>query len=469
MNNKMAKLNLTFYGGVDGVTGANFMLEKKPSIEGSGDGVKILVDCGMIQGSKFAENLNRSEFKYDPSSIDYLLITHSHIDHIGRIPKLVRDGFKGMILSTPETKELSKLMLEDALKILEGEARRDGQLPLYEKEDVEKALSLWDSLPYHTPQELKGGFGIYFKDAGHILGSVMAEITYNGKKIVFTGDLGNSPSPLLKDTENIAEADYMVMESVYGDRNHERKNERHDRLKNIIKNTLDKKATLIIPAFSLERTQAILHEMNDIFENDTIANLPVFIDSPLAFRVTEVYKKYAVNDFNDTVKNEIRAGDDVFDFPRLRFTVRAEDSDNIRRTPNPKIIIAGSGMSHGGRIVRHEKNHLSDPNTVLLLVGYQVVGSLGRQLEDGAKKVNIFGETVIVRAKIEKINGYSSHKDSDNLVKFVETVAGAGNLKKIFVVMGELKSSLFLVQRLRDELGVDAVHPKGESSVDLEF
>src|SRR3989344_2700678 len=465
----MAKLNLTFYGGADGVTGANFMLEKKPSASGGKDGVKILVDCGMIQGSKFAENLNRSEFKYDSASVDYLLITHSHIDHIGRIPKLVRDGFKGAILSTPETKELSRLMLEDSLKILEEEARQDGQLPLYGKEDVEKSLSLWGALPYHTSRELKNGFEVYFKDAGHILGSSMIEITYNGKKIVFTGDLGNSPSPLLKDTEDVANADYLVMESVYGDRNHESREERKGKLKDFIKKTLEKKATLIIPAFSLERTQAILHEMNDIFENGDVASLPVFIDSPLASKVTEVYKKYANDDFNDTVKAEMAAGDDVFDFPRLKFTVRAEESMKIRNTPSPKIIIAGSGMSHGGRIVQHEKNYLSDSHTILLLVGYQAVGSLGRQLEEGAKKVKIFGEAINVRAKIEKINGYSSHKDSDNLVNFAGSVVFASKIKKIFVVMGELKSSLFLVQRLRDELGADAVHPKGGSNVELEF
>lgn len=451
------------------MTGANFMLEKKSSTEGDSDSVKILVDCGMIQGSKFAENLNRSEFKYDPSSVNYLLITHSHIDHIGRIPKLVHDGFNGTILSTPETKELSRLMLEDSLKILEEEARQYGQLPLYDKEDVEKSLSLWKTLPYHTARELAGGLHVYFKDAGHILGSAMIEIAYNGKKIVFTGDLGNSPSPLLKDTENIADADYILMESVYGDRNHESREERKEKLKDFIRKTLEKKATLIIPAFSLERTQAILHEMNDIFENGDVASLPVFIDSPLAAKVTEVYRKYALDDFNETVKDEIKAGDDVFNFPRLKFTVRAEESMKIKNTPNPKIIIAGSGMSHGGRIVQHEKTYLSDPNTILLLVGYQAVGSLGRQLEDGAKKVNIFGESVIVRAKIEKINGYSSHKDSDNLVNFVESAAILGKIKKVFVVMGELKSSLFLAQRLRDELRVNAIHPKNGSTVELEF
>ena len=463
----MSKLYLTFYGGADGVTGANFMLEKKSSDNGGDDGIKILVDCGMIQGSKFAENLNRSEFKYDPSSVDYLLVTHSHIDHIGRIPKLARDGFKGEILSTPETKELSRIMFEDGLKILEEEARHEGQLPLYEKEDVEKALSLWNALPYHTKRELKGGLSVCFKDAGHILGSAIIEITYNEKKIVFTGDLGNSPSPLLRDTEEITDADYLIMESVYGDRNHETRGERKDKLKDFIKRTIEKKAILIIPAFSLERTQAILHEMNDIFENGELPSLPVFIDSPLATKVTEIYKKYAMDDFNEEVKAEIRGGDDAFDFPRLKFTVRMEDSIGIGRTPSPKIIIAGSGMSHGGRIVQHEKNHLSDPNTTLLLVGYQAVGSLGRQLEEGAKQVNIFGEIINVRAKIGKINGYSSHRDSNNLVSFVESTAS--NVKKIFVVMGELKSSLFLVQRLRDELGVDATHPKGGSIIELEM
>lgn len=463
----MAKLNLTFYGGADGATGANFMLEKKSSSDNGNDGVKILIDCGMIQGSRFAENLNRSEFKYDPSSVDYLLVTHSHMDHIGRIPKLVRDGFNGVILSTPETKDIARIMFEDGLKILEEEARHEGQLPLYEKKDVEKTLSLWNTLPYHTKRELKGGLNVYFKDAGHILGSSIIEISHNEKKIVFTGDLGNSPSPLLKDTEEVTDADYLVMESVYGNRNHETRGERKSKLKDFIKRTIEEKAILIIPAFSLERTQAILHEMNDIFENGDVANLPVFIDSPLASKVTEVYKKYANEDFNDAVKAEMATGDDVFNFPRLKFTAKMEDSISIRRTPNPKIIIAGSGMSHGGRIVQHEKNHLSDPKTTVLLVGYQTVGSLGRQLEEGARSVNIFGETINVRAKIEKINGYSSHKDSDNLVNFVESTAT--RVKKIFVVMGELKSSLFLVQRLRDELGVDATHPSGGNTVELEM
>lgn len=463
----MAKLNLTFYGGADGATGANFMLEKKSSADNGNDGVKILIDCGMIQGSRFAENLNRSEFKYDPRSVDYLLVTHSHMDHIGRIPKLVRDGFNGVILSTPETKDLAGIMFEDGLKILEEEARHEGQLPLYEKKDVEKTLSLWGALPYHTKRELKDGLNVYFKDAGHILGSSIVEISHNEKKIVFTGDLGNSPSPLLKDTEEITDADYLVMESVYGNRNHETRGERKNKLKDFIKRTIEEKAILIIPAFSLERTQAILHEMNDIFENGDVANLPVFIDSPLASKVTEVYKKYADADFNDTVKAEMATGDDVFNFPRLKFTAKMEDSIGIRRTPSPKIIIAGSGMSHGGRIVQHEKNHLSDPKTTVLLVGYQAVGSLGRQMEEGARSVNIFGETINVRAKIEKINGYSSHKDSDNLVNFVESTAT--KVKKIFVVMGELKSSLFLVQRLRDELGVDATHPSGGSAVELEM
>ena len=226
------------------------MLEKDLPDDGSENraGVKILIDCGMIQGSKFAENLNRSEFKYDPSSVDYLLVTHSHIDHIGRIRNLLAMALRE-ILSTPETKELSRIMFEDGLKILEEEARHEGQLRFYEKEDVEKALSLWNALPYHTKRELKGGLSVYFKDAGHILGSAIIEIAYNEKKIVFTGDLGNSPSPLLRDTEEITDADYLIMESVYGDRNHESRGERKDKLQGFYKKNNRKRRFLLSPLF----------------------------------------------------------------------------------------------------------------------------------------------------------------------------------------------------------------------------
>ena len=297
----------------------------------------------------------------------------------------------------------------------------------------------------------------------------MIEISRGENKMVFTGDLGNSPSILLKDTEDITDANYILMESVYGDRNHEPKEERTKKLKQVILDTIKYKRTLIIPAFSLERTQMILYEMNELFENGEIkTQIPVFLDSPLAIKITDIYKKYTV-DFNEKAQADIKSGDDIFKFPRLKFTVQAQESMAIDDTPNPKIIIAGSGMSVGGRVVLHEKHYMSNPNAEILFVGYQAVGSMGRQLQDGAKKVEIFGEEKEVRAKIDSIAGYSSHKDSDHLVGFIEKAAEGGKLKKVFCVMGEPKSAMFLVQKLRDNLGVDATCPGFKEKVDIEL
>jgi metallo-beta-lactamase family protein len=455
----MAKL--TFYGGVGTVTGANFLLEI--------EGLKILIDCGLVQGQKFAENLNRSEFIYNPGEIDYLLVTHAHIDHIGRIPKLVKDGFKGQIISTPETRELAEFLLEDTVKILETEARHEGILPLYEVADLGPTFALWTNISYHNIKQLKNSVTINFKDAGHILGSAMIEISHNGKKMVFTGDLGNSPSILLKDTEDILDADYILMESVYGDRNHEPKEARTNKLRQVIEDTIKNKRTLIIPAFSLERSQMLIYEMNEIFEGGEIKQqIPVFLDSPLAIKITSVYKKYS-EDFNDKVFADIKSGDDIFNFPRLKFIVQGGESQMIEKVPNPKIIIAGSGMSVGGRVILHEKHYVSNPNAEILFVGYQAVGTLGRELQSGAKTVEIFGEKKEVRAKIESISGYSSHKDSDHLLEFIEKAAEGGKLKKVFCTMGEPKSSLFLVQKLRDNLGVDAVYPEFKQTVEIDL
>ncbi len=455
----MAKL--TFYGGTGTVTGANFLLETENS--------KILVDCGLVQGHQSAENLNRAEFSYNPSEIDYLIVTHAHIDHIGRIPKLVKDGFKGQILSTPETKEIAEFLLADMVRILDTEARHDGVLPIYDAFDIPPALALWNTLSYHNTKELKDGVDVYFKDAGHILGSAMVELSRNGKKFVFTGDLGNSPSILLRDTEEISDADYILMESVYGDRNHEPKDERRRKLKNVIEDVVAHKKTLIIPAFSLERTQMIIYEMNEMFENKEIkGRVPVFLDSPLAIKITGVYEKYS-EDFNDKAQADIKSGDDIFNFPGLKFIVQGGESRMIEKVPNPKIIIAGSGMSVGGRVILHEKNYISNTNAEILFVGYQAAGSLGRQLQDGAKKVTIYGEEKVVNAKIESISGYSSHKDSDHLLEFVAKAAEGGKLKKVFTVMGEPKSSMFLVQKLRDNLGVDAIYPEYKQTVEVEL
>jgi len=449
------KLAITFYGGTSSPTGSNFMIS---------DGMtSILVDCGLFQGKKVGEDVNRKNFSYDPKMVDALFITHSHIDHIGRVPKLVRDGFSRSIYSTPPTRDISERMLEDTLGILEKEAREEGLSPIYEKNDVQKVMSSWKEIGYHQEVNI-GEFRVRLRDAGHILGSALVEFIYNDKSIIFTGDLGNSPTPLLKDTESLEGVDYLIIESVYGDRNHEDKISRKSILEDVIEDTIKKGGVLMIPAFSLERTQELLYELNDLIEHGRIPEVPVFIDSPLAIDVTKIYKKYKEY-FNKEARATIKDGDDIFNFKGLKFTYETEESKAIRNVPSPKIIIAGSGMSNGGRIIHHEKEYLKDPKNTLLIVGYQVPGSLGRELQDGSKTVTIFNQKISVNAKVKTIHGYSAHKDSDALL---DAIASAGDsLKKVFVVLGEPKSSLFLVQRIRDYLGVEAVVPGLEETVEI--
>jgi len=449
---------ITFYGAARTVTGSNFLLE-------NGDGTqKILVDCGFFQGGKIGEQKNRDPFPFDASKINTLCVTHAHIDHIGRIPKLAREGFKGVIYSTRPTKELAHAMLLDSMRVLKKEAEEDKMPPLYDEHDVERAMSLWKDIPYH--QSIKEGmFTITFKEAGHVLGSAMIEFIYEGKKIVFSGDLGNSPAPLLKDTDIVNDAHYVVMEAVYGDRNHEERDERRGKLEDVIEDTIQRGGVLMIPAFSLERTQDLLFELNDLVEQGRVPKVPVFLDSPLAVKITEVYKRNEEY-FNKDTRHAIRKGDDIFKFPLLTFTPGRRESEEIFNVKNPKIIIAGSGMSNGGRILIHERNYLSDPKSTLLLIGYQAVGTLGRKLEEGAKEVLIHGEKVSVRARIVVIDGYSAHKDANALFQFVQNTADTA--KKIFLVHGEMKTLLFFSQRLRDYLGVSAVVPEEGERVELQ-
>lgn len=455
----MSNNKITFCGGAGSVTGANFLLETE-------SGSKILVDCGLIQGDKVAMEENNKPWGYEPSSIDYLFITHAHLDHIGRIPKLVKDGFKGTIYSTPQTRDLAEVILDDAVGILSLEARQDGREPLYDASDVKRIFPLWETLEYHENMKLGKGLEVLAKDAGHILGSSMYIFSMEGNgrstKIMFTGDLGNTPAPLLRDTEEIGEIDYLVMESVYGDRNHEGKEGRVNKLEKIVNEALDRGGTLVIPTFSVDRTQVLLYELNNLVERKKIRNVPVFVDSPMAIKATSIYSQNT-SLFNDKVKAQIDSGDDIFKFPHLKYTMTSVESKEIVSAGEPKIILAGSGMSVGGRVISHERKYLPSAKNTILLVGYQALGSLGRELADGNKKIHINHDTIKVKARIETLYGYSAHKDSDRLIDFVSTATG---LKKVFVVMGEPKSAMHLSQRISDEFDIKAVAPDaGEEAV----
>ena len=449
-------LKLTFYGGAQEVTGACYLLETEK--------VRVLIDCGLFQCPRFCEKRNAQDFPFDPASIDALLVSHGHLDHIGRIPKLVRQGFGGRIYSTHPTKAFAALMLRDSLGIFEKEARAIGEEMLYEEKDIDAAIALWEGKEYGE-EFYVGDIGIHLKNAGHILGSVVSVLeTANGERIVFTGDLGNSPTPLLGSFDFVNDATYMIIESAYGNRVHEGAAERKQKLERIVEDTCANGGTLMIPAFSLERTQELLYELNELVEHNRIPRVPIFLDSPLAIKATRVYREYGKY-FGPEAQALIKEGDDLFQFPGLQFTERTEESKRINEVPAPKIIIAGAGMMQGGRILHHAKRYLPDPKSTLLFIGYQAAGSLGRRILDKAPDVKIHGEVVPVRAAIKAIGGYSAHADSDMLYEYV--AHSADSLRNVFVVQGEPEASLYLVQRLRDNLGIQAVAPRYEEGFDL--
>ncbi len=447
---------MTFYGGAGTVTGANFML--------AWDDRRILVDCGTHERENICDPKNHEPFPYDAKAVEALLVTHAHQDHIGRIPKLVREGFRGIIHSTPATRELSALMFEDALSIMERDAEKSGCGVLYEPADVERALSLWQTHEYHEPFDL-GDARIEFLDAGHILGSAMMKCVRGGRTIIFTGDLGNSPEPLLGDTESPAGANYLVMESVYGDRLHEHRDDRREILRRAIDDARKRKGTLLIPCFSLERTQIVLFEIRELIAEGKLEPVPVYLDAPLAERATEVYRRH-IDILNPAAREAFSHGDG-FSFPGLVEVVAPQESHLIHKKAGPKVVIAGAGMSNGGRIRAHEKVCVPDHNASILLTGYQAPGSLGRRLQDGAREIEIDGEKLRVRARVSALTGYSGHKDRDALVAFVEEAGET--LEEAFVVMGEPAASGFLAQRIRDFLGAQALVPAEGSSVEISW
>jgi len=448
-------MKIKFCGGTEEVTGANYLLKTEK--------ISFLIDCGLIQRENICELENFEDFPYNPEEIKFVLITHSHLDHIGRLPKLIYDGFKGEIISTLPTKDLAKEILLDANKVIAEKCKGlDFDVKeIYNEEIVERIFTRWRTVDYHEILEFDG-LKIEFFDAGHILGSAFIKLEEGNKKIVFSGDLGNIDS-ILKPAEDLPEDDYLILESTYGDRLHENLENRKEILEDIIEETLKEKRTLIIPAFALERTQEILYDIIDLIENKKVPEIKVFLDSPLAIRIFRIYDKYT-NYFNENAK-KFFVHRDLEDLDYAEIIYESKDFRKIKNYPAAKIIISSSGMLQGGRIIDILKYFVQNESTTILFVGYQSKGSIGRQILEGAKEIYLDGEKYIVKAKIEKILAYSGHKDQKALIDWI--FPQRFKLKKIFLVQGEHNAKVVLKSKIEDYLGIKAEIPIKNTEVDL--
>ncbi len=432
--------DIQFLGAAGGVTGSSFLLT-------GNDDQKLLVDLGIFQGIDDKQNINFSSLLFDAEKLQMVLLTHAHLDHCGRLPLLVKEGFMGTIYATEPTKMITEISLFDSLKVTQEE----GKEPLYTKEEVEKTCSQIKVVSYDVPF-MVDEWKIIFRNAGHILGAASIEISQPSlglQTIVFSGDLGDSPEDLIQPIKYIDKAKIVVMEATYGSSIHPQEDVLGilQQEINIIEKT---NGVLLIPAFSIERTQQILHKIDFLKGKNKIKkDLPVFLDSPMAIKVTEVFKRYP-NFYNAKLFLDA----DPFNFPNLIRTKTVEESKNILQSSNPKIIIAGSGMMVGGRILYHLKNYLSLPLTRLLIVGYQAPGTLGRKIEDGVKKITIFGQKVEIKAVINKIESLSSHADQLHLLRWLKHIK---DVEKVFLVHGENEQRTTLKEKIKKELGLENI------------
>ncbi|MDO8505421.1 MAG: MBL fold metallo-hydrolase [bacterium] len=453
-------MRITFCGAAGEVTGSCYLLETS--------GAKILVDCGMFQGSQFADDRNRAAFPFDPKLIDAVLVTHAHLDHVGRLPKLVKEGFRGPIFATAPTAALAKLILEDALAVMRYETEKQGREMFFQEEDVDRAVSLFKIVEYNrsvmAPALPCQGVTATFHDAGHILGSSFIEIEGEGTRIVFSGDLGNLEVPILRPPEILPAVDVLVMESTYGAHLHENTTTRVEKLRALIIRTIAQKGVLLIPAFAIERIQEILYELDELVENKKIPSVSVFLDSPLAIRATEVFRHFSTF-YDAEALVRISKSKDLFNFPGLESTLSRDESRGINETPAPKIIIAGAGMMTGGRILHHARRYLKDRNSSILFVGYQAENTLGRAILNGADHVYIYDERVPVRARVEKIGGYSAHADRRQLIAWVKHAAKPP--ARIFLTHGEEDSRTLMAKELQGVVASIVEKPLLGNSFDL--
>jgi len=445
------------YGAAEVVTGSCHLLELD-------SGTRILVDCGMFQGHE--EDRNYGLFDFDAKSVDYLLVTHAHLDHVGRIPKLVKEGFSGTIVATDATFALAEVVLLDSAKIMKEDylthykkAQRRGNeekilLPLYEEKDVQAALALPHIMPeYDKPFELCNDVTVTYRNAGHILGSAYIEIRYKEgsaeRTIVFSGDIGNDNDMVIPNLTPCKTADFLYVESTYGDRNHKGTLESEEEFRSIITDTLENWGNVIIPSFAIERTQELLCILKEMHDKGELPECKIFLDSPMATRATTVYKEFA-EELLSTECQEIKKRDGtVFDFEGLNYTLTVDESKAINNVDERAIIIAGSGMCNGGRILHHFKNRLWNPKNTLLFVGYQAVGTLGRRIVDGAKWIKIYHEDIRIKASVYTINGFSAHADQSGILEWVREIEG---LQRIFLIHGEEEKQEILKNIMDDRL-----------------
>ena len=453
-------MHISFCGAAGEVTGSCNLVETKKS--------KILVDCGMFQGDEESENKNYEKFNFEPSQLDAVIITHAHLDHVGRLPLLVQGGYEGKIYCTPATTGLAQLILEDALAVMEYEYRKMGKTPVYDSTAVEETILRFENVDYDIKQSISTKEDGYFtyREAGHIFGSAFVELEIDGKHVVFSGDVGNTDVPILRDTAPIPnDLDLVVCESTYGGRIHEAKDNemRESIVERVVGSVIKKGGVLMIPSFALERTQELLYTLNNLIDRKkSIPRAPIFLDSPLAIRATEVFRMYPQY-YNKRATRLYQADDDLFQFPGLTFCESREESKKINSTPGTKIIIAGAGMMNGGRIIHHAKRYISDTANTLLFIGYQARGTLGRKLLEGTSQVNILGDKIPVKCHIEAIGALSAHADQD---KILDWLGGAKTLpKKVIFNHGETDQADILADKASTDLGIEV----GVAEIDREY
>jgi metallo-beta-lactamase family protein len=465
-------MRLTSYGGAGGqVTGSCHLLETKDH--------RVLIDCGFFQG-RGGDDANRAALPFDPAQVDFLVLTHAHLDHTGRIPLLVQRGFQGQIVSTAATYDLARLILLDSAEIQVEDARRKAKRkaqragrelrePLYDVEDVLDALDLFDTFPrYDQKVELGEGLSLTFRDAGHILGSAFAELEVREgrrkmRRITFSGDLGNLDKPLIRDPQLPSEADLVVMESTYGDRNHRAFDDSVDEFRKALQDALERGGNVIIPSFALERSQELLYILYEFYRAGDLPKCKIFLDSPLAIDSTKVYTKHG-DCFDEDALKLAQEGGNPFHFDALEYVRHNEDSREINEMHGGAIIIAGAGMCTGGRVLHHLRHNLWRTQSSVIFVGFASEGTLGREIIEGRPSVSIFGEDIPVRAKIHTINGFSGHAGQKTLLDWLDAT---GEPEKILLVHGEDRARTALSRQINEGMGLSAHLQAMNEGVDL--